>query len=251
MKLRLKPLLICLSLYGLFLVYLMPAKWAFQFIPGNLGIELSGVSGSVWQGKAEQVMVRGENIEKLQWQVKPWSLFTARLAADVKFGRGKGLAGKGELAYGFSGGEASDLTVTVPVQRVIKYLPLPMPIEAQGLLDLKIKSVSQGQPFCQQLDGFLFWTDASVTMPMGEVILGDPKVKLECENGGLAAILDQQSDHLTISMKSWLPNQQQYRVEGEIKGGKSLAPAISQALDWIGPQQENGSYRISLSNIPN
>lgn len=253
MTFKLKPVLICIALYLVFLVCLMPAKWVTQFIPKNSGIELTGVSGTIWGGQAQQVMIRGEHVDKLQWQLKPWALFTARLAADVKFGQGnRGLLGHGELAYGFSGAELTDFNLSLPVARVIKYLPLPMPVEAQGLLDLSIKSAQQGQPFCQQLDGFLFWTDASVSTPMGAVILGDPKVKLECdEKGGLAAILDQESDHLTISMKSWLPNQQQYRVEGEIKGGPALAPAISQALDWIGPQQENGSYRISLSNIPN
>ncbi|MCE2573549.1 type II secretion system protein N [Motilimonas eburnea] len=250
MKLAIKPIILCVLLYLVFLIILMPAKWAVQFLPKTSGVEPSGVTGTIWHGQAQQLMLRGEQIDKVQWQVKPLALLSGRLAADLKFGQGKGITGKGEIAYGLSGAQANDFNLTVPVQRVMKYLPLPMPVEAQGMLDLNIKSAAQGTPFCDNLDGYLFWTDASVALPMGEVILGDPRVKLECEKGGLAAIIDQQSDHLEISMKTWLPNDKHYRVEGEIKGGEKLAPAISQALDWIGPKQASGGYRISLSNIP-
>ena len=88
MKLAIKPILLCVLLYLVFVVVLMPAKWAVQFIPKNAGVEPSGVSGTIWQGQAQQLMLRGEQIDKVQWQVKPLALLTGQLAADVKFGQG-------------------------------------------------------------------------------------------------------------------------------------------------------------------
>ncbi|RJG51612.1 type II secretion system protein N [Motilimonas pumila] len=246
---KIKLILMCIVAYLVFLVVKMPASFALQFLPESSGVKLSNVSGSIWQGRASSAFIRGETIDGLEWQIKPFNLFWGSLAADVKFGSRQGIAGEGGVSYGLSGASASDLNITMPASKAMKYITLPMPIKASGMLDLTLHSASQGTPFCSDLDGVLFWTDADVKGPMGQIALGDPKVKLGCDQGGLTGIIDQKSDHLNLNAKAFLADVAQYRVEGELTPGKSLDPKIAQGLPFIGEKTKTGSFLIKLNTI--
>ena len=64
----------------LFMLAFLPASLVLRYVPS--GIELRGVSGSVWYGRATEVRLRGQPLGPLRWSNRPWRLL--RLQADYR-----------------------------------------------------------------------------------------------------------------------------------------------------------------------
>ncbi len=245
---KVKLVLGCLSVYLLFLIVLLPANWVSQFLPEKQRLNLSAVSGTIWQGQVQQVTFRGESIENISWKLNPLQLFTGKLVVDLDFGKGLGISGKGELAYGISGLSAKNFFLSIPAGTLVKYLPIPVPVEANGMLDLTIKHATQGTPYCESLDGNLVWGNARASTPMGALVLNDVNLKLGCEKGELTGVVQQSSEQLNLSAKAWLLDGFKYRLEGDITPGQGLPPQIEQALTWLGPKTDSGAILLKFSS---
>ena len=76
MNLRRLLLLVTIGfIAGLFAI--APARLVSVFLPGN--ISLDGLSGTLWNGAARQLVVDNTATGELEWEVKPSQLFTGRL----------------------------------------------------------------------------------------------------------------------------------------------------------------------------
>ena len=58
------------------LVAHVPASWVWQQVPPVRGLNISGLSGTPWQGMATQVQWQGKNYGRLQWDMAPLSLLS-------------------------------------------------------------------------------------------------------------------------------------------------------------------------------
>lgn len=65
-----------LLLAGFVLVWFLPARLAMPWLEARMsGVQLQGVSGLVWDGRAERVVTaKGENLGALQWQLSRFAL---------------------------------------------------------------------------------------------------------------------------------------------------------------------------------
>lgn len=76
----------------------LPAELAWRWLlSGRLaGVELSGLTGTVWQGATTDLRIRGASLGALRWQLEPWSLlqFSPRLATTFD---GPGIVGTAQL----------------------------------------------------------------------------------------------------------------------------------------------------------
>ena len=66
----------------------LPAQFVFKHLPLPSQLQVTGVQGSIWQGRAEQVRWQNRNFGEVSWQFKPSALFEAKAEAEVRFGRG-------------------------------------------------------------------------------------------------------------------------------------------------------------------
>ena len=83
------------------LVLLFPARVAqHAFAPD--GVELSGVSGTVWSGTAQEMSAGGLYFRDVAWQLRPLRLLTGKLALDVEAKAAAGLV-ESRVQVGFSG----------------------------------------------------------------------------------------------------------------------------------------------------
>src|SRR5688572_6224518 len=82
---------------------------------GSAGIAASGVSGSIWNGKAQVLQISGTNVGSVEWDLHVLPLFTLHLNADVKVSRVDGFAAT-ELSVG-PGGKVTleGLTASLPL----------------------------------------------------------------------------------------------------------------------------------------
>jgi general secretion pathway protein N len=90
-----------LGAYALLLVVTFPAQLVMGQL-GRLGIEASGVSGSVWNGRAAMLRVAALNLGQLSWDLEVLKLLTGRASANVELQQ-EGAFASGHVAASPSG----------------------------------------------------------------------------------------------------------------------------------------------------
>src|ERR1044072_3350531 len=80
----------------LFALVTLPASAVLSFFQPP-GVSLSGVSGTIWKGRAQAVRSGNLHIGSVEWSLDVLALFTGKLGADVKVPRSDGLA-EGSIA---------------------------------------------------------------------------------------------------------------------------------------------------------
>ena len=82
-----------IGLYLLFLLVLAPAAWWLKLVTLPPQVQLGPVSGTLWQGQIQAVSLNGYVLQQVNWQLKPWALFTGKLALSLDIGQIRQTAG--------------------------------------------------------------------------------------------------------------------------------------------------------------
>lgn len=82
------------------LVAKFPARVALQLAPD--AVRISGISGTIWQGRAGGLLVSGVYLRNVEWRSSPLSLLTGRLKFAVKASPANGFI-ESDVAVGFTG----------------------------------------------------------------------------------------------------------------------------------------------------
>lgn len=89
---RLWPLIaLGVGAFIIFAVVSFPARIVASWL-GSSGIYAGGVSGTIWNGRAQVLQVQGVNVGGVEWKLHALPLLTAHLNADVKVTRIDGFA---------------------------------------------------------------------------------------------------------------------------------------------------------------
>lgn len=244
---KVKLILLFIGFYLLALLVTLPAANVIAFIPEQEDITITGVTGTIWQGKAQQVSIDNNyKLQDLQWNFDLAALITLRLKVAIEFNNSDGSSGEGNVGLGFSGFFAENLILDTKAAQVLSYLSLPVPVNVTGDASLVINSVSQGAPFCETLDGYMVWRNASILSNMGDVDLKAVDIALSCIDGKINAALKQKSEQIEASINVLLSEGNAYHAKGSIKDSPSLAPAIKDGLSWLGGKNSDGATVLNL-----
>lgn len=201
-----------IALYFLFLIISAPAwliVWALpKFAPFPISVQES--RGSLWRGEfdgANVALPTGQNLrfDTLKWQLKPWNLLRAELAAGVDIS-GPQLQGKGVIAKGVFGGiKLRDMTASAPAS----LLPMAVPALAiwspAGTLDFSAANFSYAGTMSDGKAN-ITWRQASLALsqvkPLGEYTLA-----VDAKDGALNYQLTTVSGALQLEGKGrWATN---------------------------------------------
>lgn len=135
-------IVVALLAYLFFLLATLPAsmvtdKWFKTKIPSYL--QLSGVSGTIWSGKAKYVQLKGISLGKMEWRLSVLPLLWGNIAAHIKT--------KSEMSH--SGFMASLGNETVNIKNVEFQFPISMlsplfyalPVKLDGDIRSQLKTV--------------------------------------------------------------------------------------------------------------
>lgn len=246
---KLKIIFLVMVVYCSTLLANLPATVIAGWLPDN-SVQLQGVTGTLWQGHANKLKVNSDvTLKDVDWQVDWSSLIGLSLAMQLSFNNGEDMSGKGVVAYGLSGAKASDLILDMSAETLLKLIPVSLPVDISGDFSATIQEVSQGTPYCEELQGVVVWNRANVYSPVGNVDLAAPKADLTCKEGNLVVKVNQKSAQLVSSMDIMLSEGGKYKLNGEILGTDKLAPSIAQSLTWIGPKNAKGATTISFNGV--
>lgn len=144
-----------------FVITQIPASWGGYLMTNGTPLSLSGISGTLWQGKASMASVlidgRHYTLGRLEWQLKPLSLLTlnpcATISTDLERQQVSGTA-----CAGVGGAlTLSNANISIPAGLI---QGLPEPTEISGQLSAHIDTLKLKANKLAALKGNLSWSKA-------------------------------------------------------------------------------------------
>ena len=240
------------AVYLVSLLALFPARAAWPLIEPRLDLlltlEVEGISGTLWKGRADEVRVNGRRLGALEWRWRPSALLGARLGFQLAWSAGPEWV---SLALGLRRGslQARDVRGQFEADRLQRLFDLPLLLNGSVELDVAELEYSRDAGF-RTLRGSLGWRDAAGGLPR-PMPLGHYRIELEGDDGRLLARVASgpESSLEASGFADWHPASG-YRVELNLRAGADAAPALISALDALGPRQPDGGYRLRRAGTP-
>lgn len=250
MSINVKWVLAALGVYVFFLVYTLPAAHVIGRVSLPEQVNISGVSGSIWEGKAEVLVVAGLPIDNLKWDLSFFPLLWGNLSLDLDAGNNRDsdeISFKGPVTldlFNTANVSASDFSLFLPSAFVISQLPLPLPVDAGGRFRIGIDQLEfQGQ--CTELTGQGQWLRARLE-GLGEPLeLGNFNADLSCIEGD-TLIRVKEPNQFGLSADARVPADLAISVTGKFKPADSLPKQVHDAARFFGQPDADGYYQIQI-----
>lgn len=210
-------------------------RWWGERVPD---LKLQGISGTVWNGKATRVAVRGQVLGRMEWQVPFAALVRGAPSVRVDLS-GPGLQLKAVIARQSADALAlSELNAQAEAQWLGPALAIPE-LEPTGLVVTENASLvlsRGGMP--QAIDAAIEWRNAGVR---GQVVarLGTILIQAHGRDGRIqASVVDQGDGEVEIRGTASI-DQGSYRSETILVPRVEQGPVV-EALQWVGAPRPGG-----------
>lgn len=233
-----------------FLVATLPATVLLTQASLPKNMSFSGVSGSIWQTKIEQVVVGEMVIRQVQTELNFWSLFTLSPELAVTFGGFLFAGPEGKLYVTLTQAaiEIDNLTLLLKANEIAQHLTLPLPVTAQGNVEITLDHITidiKDNNKCIAADGLVEWSKAGVIALEENINLGNFNANIACEDGALALLLSPKNK-LGLTLNTYVRQGGRVSGNGFLKPDANFPPELSSALPFLGRQDSQGRYRLSF-----
>jgi len=158
-----KKIGILIGLFIILVVAFAPARLAEGFIPKNNDLLVGNLTGSIWSGKVDQVLVKGWNLQEIEYDLSLLSLITG------SFG-GNSSVHKGDLKgdFSFQIGDSKNIVLSqsnieIDAIKFEKYMPFPG-INLDGIASTKDFSIQLIDQKPSHLSGMTSWNNANISL---------------------------------------------------------------------------------------
>lgn len=226
-----------------------PASFALKYLPPINGLKIQTAQGTIWDGSVQRVIWRGENFGEVDWQFEASKLFQGKVNYQLRFGRGSDdkLRGKGSVGIGFSGPYAENLVISLPAEKVLKRMPLPLPVTVEGNIELSLKEYVYAQPWCQSATGSLVWHHSKVSSPLGELAPGSVITDFSCSESNLSANGVHDSPQIAAGFEGEMDANRRYTVKAWFKPNAEFPTSMKSQLTWLGNPNNKGEYPFTYA----
>ncbi|HEX21983.1 MAG TPA: type II secretion system protein N [Chromatiales bacterium] len=250
MRLRLnwRYLLIGLLAYVIFLLAQFPADRAYAWWKAGPGAQqklaLTGLSGSVWQGGAQQALINGQRLQGLEWHLKPWTVLFGKLELDYEIRLNDGFA---------RGSVATDPQGTVRLDAVEAKLPLAQlslpaiaALRPSGVVNLNLQNVDWNGEALLAAQGRMVWSDAGISL-LQPLQFGDLALTLETRDDGVIGELSDAGGPLQAEGLITLKADGSYQFTGSFAAREGAQSPLGQALGALGRPGADGRIQVNQS----
>ncbi|MGM0593471.1 MAG: type II secretion system protein N [Pseudomonadota bacterium] len=253
MKRWLGYLLLGLFAYAGFLVWLLPAGFVMQQVAEPLQqqlpeLELNGVSGRFWQGRAAQVRYQQHELGSLQWRIAPLPLLTGRASVSLQLQLPQGYL-EGRVLAALSGEPLRLEAVKgqMPVAQLQRFLAMA-PVSVDGTLAVDVAEAAlTADGKVQSLAGRINWLGAKMVAPQA-LEFGDLEAELRStDDEGVEARLKDRGGPLSLDARVTLVPSGRYDLDGSVAAASGADASLRQALGMLGRSGADGRYPLSWS----
>lgn len=233
--------------YFIFLIATIPAKPITDLINNNSKINMRGISGTIWHGKAYLITINGNTeLKNTRWSFKAWKLFIGQLAYDIN---SRYLNNDIEAEIGssfFSNYFINDLNTTIAANNIAQLANIPL-LQLSGNVLINIEHAQWKQGELPLATGIINWNNAILTVA-DRVSLGNVTITLgESEQQTLLADLKNTGGDITVSGTAKLVPEANYAIDLTLSPTSSASNNIKQGLGMFAKRQVNGDYLIKKS----
>jgi len=167
-----KKIGILVGLFIILVVVFAPARLAEGFIPKNNNLIVGNLTGSLWSGKVDQIMVKGWNLQEIEYNLSILSLISGSFGGSSSVHNGDL---NGDFSFQIVDSKHISLSQTnikIDAVRFEEYMPFPG-INLGGTAstkDFSIQLVNQKPSF---LSGMTSWNDANISLNSNSWSLGN------------------------------------------------------------------------------
>lgn len=232
--------------YLVFAVATLPAS-VITSRAAKSGVNVAGVEGTVWKGRAQVVQVANTHLGSMSWDLHVLALFTGRLQADVQLTRTDGFA-RGVLSLSPSGNvRARDFTASLPLSAVPAG---SLPPGWAGTLNIKLADLVLEKGWPTRVSGTVEARDL-VGPPRRPTNIGSYKVTFPAPAAnsaeGLAGALTDIEGPLQITGTLLLKPGRAYQLDTLIATRPQTPRQVVDALQFLGPPDPQGRRPFSAS----
>jgi len=240
LKILLALVLLAVVVAGIAL-WVMPADVGYRYAARHLGpVVLSGVRGTIWDGRADGVSLFGQDLGKLEWRARKASLLEGRFAADVRL-QGTDVDVAGTIERSRAGLRVEGMRFALPAQRLAPLFGRDVELTGTvaGVID---RGMLRGVTL-ENAAGSARWSQAGV-IGSAESKLPDLLVDFSSGADGIvdARVRDDGSGPLVVAGTVRLVRNE-YHATAELRARDS-DPETVEALRRIGVPQPDGASRI-------
>ena len=242
---------IFLSSYLAFLVATLPLALVINTVELPKYVKVGTVSGSIWQGEVTHLTVNNNQIQQIKSQLSFWSLLSLSPKLQVSFGDAMLAGAEGKFTLTVSSKELilNDVELFVAANDIAKQLPLPIPVTAQGSVELFFTELNLNiadKLTCQSAQGHVSWLRSGVVALNNNIKLGNVSADMHCEQGDLMAkILPKNNLGLSFNARLSLA-QQRVSGQGYLKPGAKFPAQLKSVLSFLGRPDNQGRYQLKF-----
>jgi general secretion pathway protein N len=225
------------------LVAMIPASQVASRLPP--GATLSGVSGTIWSGKARALAVNGRPFGALAWSCRPWRLLVLQWSCGLTLAPPGGSV-SADLSGNFGDQLAAhDLRGQLPISL---FEGIATPRGWTGNLDLDIDAVKFTDRRPASATGTLYLRRLRSPGANGqllgdfELVVGEGTVGGEALNGRLRDL----GGPLHVRGAVELGEDGRYLLSGDAAPGPGAGPAIFDTLGFLGPPDGQGRRPFTI-----
>jgi len=236
-----------LILYVVFLLLLLPADRVYAVLKEKipLPVSLYQIDGSVWDGRAQVVMMGQQRLESFGWQFEPLPLFIGRLQLAVGFDKNDGrlstIVGRSMMGDYF----LRDLDADLPATE-LESLFSPIKIGLSGNVTANLKEIKFKGNQLSTAKGTLLWKDAGL-ISSADNTLGSFEVSFETTEEGIKGILKDAGGPLQADGLLMLKPDGSYQLTASFIPRDARRNDLRQALRFLGNPDSTGKVSVSQS----
>lgn len=219
---------LCIILFLVFVISNIPAIWGAYLLTRDTGVAVSGVTGTLWNGRASLASVRTNNQEyslgQLSWSLSPLSLLTLSPCVQVTTNLPMQQF-TGEICSS-SGGAVNirNADISLPVALLQEKIPVPI----QGQLSSHIDELELRGDVLLKLKGNFTWNSARVNTGTRWLDLGSYAAELSDNgNNGVSAKFFQLSGPVDVTLQIELAAPSGGSVTGELAAPQTFFDAAN------------------------
>ena len=226
-----------------FMVAMIPAGQLAQRLPP--GIELAGVDGTIWSGRARALAVEGRPFGPIEWSCRPWRLLILEWSCRVGI-TPQGGAVSGDVSGNFGGEIAGhEITGRLPISA---FEGIATPRGWTGALELDVQEIRIVDRRPAFASGTIYLRSLRAPGASGqmlgdfELVVGEGTVGGDVLNGRLRDL----GGPLHVRGVVELSRDGRYLLTGEAAPGPGAGPAIFDTLGFLGPPDSQGRRPFTI-----